>query len=443
MTSSQISLFSWGLLGHQRIGSERRTRTLGLGAAVREFNDRAVPGLGGVWFGKELFLALLGIRVAEELRSRKRRVQNIETANAVEALGCWLAMLSHKGARDPRLRGTTKLRGKSDFSFSIAMKPGFYVTQPMRQATVQSLRALGFVESPGERFNSYACTEIGEEFIEAVCGLNRPSNRKVLDHLVNWAVDGHDAGTSAPLTNVLSPLTAMPQRACQILRHQLVAGSGTDPKRRQQALAWVEELRGNDKTAGSWKKSTKTIDEDHWHDIQAGGYFFQTRDAAIRLLEAIEVQLAKEKAASRRLSLDSPLSKVVLRLCNELRKYAEAFNCYGYDPSPLHLAGSFCRECLNGDDPAVIEKLVARDGRVLRLCHREISPGIAFRIDKVSVDESSRSAEEEGVETEFSDQIQLPPGISHRVRNLYLLNLDLRGELDHWLGTTETSEAEL
>ena len=434
--------FVWGLLGHQRIGSERRTRTLGLGAAVREFNDRAVPGLGGVWFGKELFLALLGIRVAEELRSRNRRFQNIETANAVEALGCWLAMLNHKGARDPRLRGTTKLRGKSDFSFLIARRPGFYVTQPMRQATVQSLRAFGFVESPGERFNSYACTEIGEEFIEAVCGLNRPFNRRVLDHLVNWG-EGQDAGTSAPLTNVLSPLTGMPKRACQILRHQLVTGVGTDPKRRQQALAWVEELRANDKTAGSWKKNTKTIDEDHWHDLQAGGYFFQTRDAAIRLLEEIEVQLAKEKAASRRLSLDSPLSEVVLRLCNELRKCAEAFHRYGHDPSPLQLAGSFCRECLDGDDPAVIEKLVARDGRVLRLRHREIAPGIAFRVDRASANETSRSAEEEGVETEFSDQIQLPPGISHRVRNLYLLNLDLRGELNHWLGTTEKSGATL
>ena len=235
----------------------------------------------------------------------------------------------------------------------------------------------------------------------------------------------------------------MPQRACQILRHQLVAGSGTDPKRRQQALAWVEELRANNKTAGSWKKSTKTVDEDHWHDLQAGGYFFQTRDAAIRLLEAMEVQLAKEKAVSRHLSLDSPLSKVVLRLCNELRKCAEAFHRYGHDPSPMQLAGSFCRECLDRDDPAVIEKLVARDGRVLRLRHREVVPGIAFRIDKVSVDETSRSAEEGGEETEFSNQVQLPPGISRRVRNLYLLNLDLRGELDHWLGTTETIEAEL
>ncbi len=61
----------WGMLGPENVHSERRTRTLELGAAVRHFNELAVPGLGGVWFGKQLFLALLGIAVAERVRSRR------------------------------------------------------------------------------------------------------------------------------------------------------------------------------------------------------------------------------------------------------------------------------------------------------------------------------------------------------------------------------------
>lgn len=48
--NSRATSFAWGLLGHQRIGSERRTRTLGLGAAVREFNDGAIHR-GSVVFG--------------------------------------------------------------------------------------------------------------------------------------------------------------------------------------------------------------------------------------------------------------------------------------------------------------------------------------------------------------------------------------------------------
>ncbi len=60
----------WGLLGPEHLAGSRRTRTLGLGAAVRRFNQLAVPGIGGVWFAKQLFLATLGVAAAgrRELR---------------------------------------------------------------------------------------------------------------------------------------------------------------------------------------------------------------------------------------------------------------------------------------------------------------------------------------------------------------------------------------
>ena len=41
-----MGAIAWGLLGPEILANERRTRTLGLGAAVRSFNDLAVPGLG-------------------------------------------------------------------------------------------------------------------------------------------------------------------------------------------------------------------------------------------------------------------------------------------------------------------------------------------------------------------------------------------------------------
>ena len=153
-----MGAIAWGLLGPETLASERRTRTLGLGATVRSFNDLAVPGLGGVWFGKQLLLATLGVAIAERVRNSGKRAQNIEVANAVEALACWLALDSTGWKRDPRLRGALKLFGKNDLSFATVSKRSFYVTQPMRQATVQPLRALGVVESSGERFNAFKCT---------------------------------------------------------------------------------------------------------------------------------------------------------------------------------------------------------------------------------------------------------------------------------------------
>jgi hypothetical protein len=65
---------TWGLIGPGALPSERRVRTLGVAASVRRFNELAVPGIGGVWFGKQLFLATLGVKVAElATRPKSRR----------------------------------------------------------------------------------------------------------------------------------------------------------------------------------------------------------------------------------------------------------------------------------------------------------------------------------------------------------------------------------
>ena len=157
---------AWGLLGPEFLPNTRRNRTLGLGASVRRFNDLAVPGLGGVWYGKQLLLATLGVAVAEAARSQGVKVQNIEVANAIEALACWLAFKSNGSSSDSRLRGNTKLQGKDNFSFRRVRQRNFYVTQPMRMATVQALPALGFVESDSARFNAFCCAEGGSNFIE-------------------------------------------------------------------------------------------------------------------------------------------------------------------------------------------------------------------------------------------------------------------------------------
>lgn len=90
----------WGLLGPEQLGGERRTRTLDLGAAVREYNERAVPGMGGVWYAKQLLLAMLGIALAQKLRERQINVSNITVANAIEALGCYFALKHNQGQGD-------------------------------------------------------------------------------------------------------------------------------------------------------------------------------------------------------------------------------------------------------------------------------------------------------------------------------------------------------
>jgi hypothetical protein len=179
-----MSEIEWGLLGPEKLASERRTRTLGVGASVRSFNDLAVPGLGGVWFGKQLFLPTLGVALAEQARASGKRIQNIETANAIEALACWLGLNSNGWQSDARLHGRSKMEGKNDLSFAVVRKRGFYITKPMRMATVQPLPALGLVEAEGSRFSAFACSPEGRGFIDTQCA--DYSKRNIIDYLLGW-----------------------------------------------------------------------------------------------------------------------------------------------------------------------------------------------------------------------------------------------------------------
>jgi len=423
---------SWGLLGPEILASERRTRTLGLGATVRVFNDLAVPGLGGVWFGKQLFLATLGVAVAEGVKSARKRAQNIEVANAIEALACWLALSNNGWQPDPRLRGATKMRNKDDLAFAAMRKPSFYVTQPMRQATVQPLRALGFVESIGERFNAFCCTQLGHEFIEGACDESTRDKSSVLARLIGWGYGDDRNVNTAKMRQTLSPLQPMPERGRNFVLEQLIKGTGEEAFRRRKALEWVQALRNKPRQRMTWDTKPKMLDDSHWRDLRAGALFFTARDAAISLLDTIETHIAPQK--HQRVPLDSTFPKSVADKLRSLRESAQAFCNNDHDPSPG--ARAFCHECIEPSDARLLEKLLGREGRVLCLRDGAIVPGVAFRGTLDSRPATARSAEEDGAESEIEQVVPLPDGISHRVRNLFFLNLDLCGKLDDWLGTS-------
>jgi len=435
---------TWGLLGLETTGSERRTRTLGLGKTVRFFNDRAVPGLGGVWFGKELFLATLGVEVAERVGRIGKRVQNIEVANSIEALACWLALndKQQNWQRDPRVRGAMKMKGKTDLTFAKVRKPSFYVTQPMRQQTVQPLLELGFVESSGERFNSFACTDVGRELIRLGSEeIKQSGNIKAVESLIKWVLhsgdEGSDFSIKPKLKTVLSPLQPLPEAARTFIRERLATGSDGNGLRRQKAMDWVERLYRNPQAEVTWKEKPQELDADHWEDLQAGGLFFAARDAAIALLDVIEHELATSTKSE--LLLGGTLPDAVTIKSNNLVKAANKFLDRKHDLSPGGSAEAFCRECIEPDPSTLIGHLVARDGRVLRLQERRVVLGTVLHAKQGSDRSSARSTEDDGQEKEVEQKITLPPGISNRIRNAYLLNIDLRGDMNEWLrldGTT-------
>ena len=133
------------------------------------------------------------------------------------------------------------------------------------------------------------------------------------------------------------------------------------------------------------------------------------------------------------MSLDAAVPELIADKIVPLQKHARTFLDDNYDPSPAKEATRFCLECIEPSGTRLLEKLVSRDGHVLHQRGSEILPSVAFQGNPVKPPVAARSPEEDGAETGLAQVIPLPEGISHRVRNLFLLNLDLHGELDHWL----------
>jgi hypothetical protein len=391
--------------------------------------------MGNVFFGKQLLLATMGVAVAERLRESGIRAQNIETANAIEALACWLTYKNNNWTSDPRLRGVTKMRGRRQApSFAEARKRSFYVTQPMRMSTVQPLLALGFVDSESGRFNAFRLGQLGRDFLKSVCEHHGSSyySKGVFEHLVHWASQNAIGGRLDTLTAAISPLEPLPEKTRGLLRELLVRGDDWKVCRRRSVLAWLERVSSGGLLRDCGAEKPPELDEEHWRDLEAGAKFFETREVAINLLDEVE-RLIGNVTDRPKFDLRSSPELRICECCDRLAKIAQEFLGMSRDPSPEQQAMVFCRECLDGKK--VIENIVKRDGRVLRLSGQYIIPGPAFRGAEATDTADEADAEQEtSVDGCISDG-HLPPYISRRVGNMLLMSRDLHGKLGEYLKT--------
>lgn len=419
--------YTWGVLGPGSIESIRRVRTLQLAATTRYFNEQAVPGLGGVWFGRQLFLATLGLRVAERATARGSRAGKIAVANAIEALACWLAIKGGLRAGERRVRGTTLLAGKAELSFRSVSRPGFYVSQPMRMGTVNALPALGFVDAAGNRFSAFSCNADGDAFIDAVAEGCRPYGRELVEHLAMWVCGETGQVNTDAMYRALPPVLLLPPRARELLHTRLEQGAAGETAahrtRRSDALRWVRARRRGAPAVAWDVRPAEITQADHWGDLHAGALFFIARDAALAVLDALELEIATPE---RRVAIGGALPRPVQAGLATLRDAAAAFLRTGH---PALEARRFCTECIALSDAEVLGHLLDRDGRILRRLGDQACPGPAFR-------GGVRDADDESPVPDAApppDDPAWPAGISHRIHNLWWLGLDLDGLMDSWL----------
>lgn len=384
---------AWGILQPDDIPSARRLQSLGLTRAIRRFNERAVPGMGGLWFAMPLIWSMLGIAVARKLERRP-----IEAANAVEALAMKLALDDGDGKAHSRVRGRRKLP-RVGWTFQALRKPGAYVTQPFRQTCTQPLVTLGLVEGTSARFNSFRLAHDGERLLEPLAAVSY--------QIEKWVGGGkrHDWGALSAIV----PTAGIPAAMRAELARR-VYGDGAEAERRKAIRDVGERLTSE----GVLDASPEGLAQDHLIDLRGGIATVRLREAALQVLGAVEDRIAKRRddGLTPALALDKA------GLDDEIRTRIAACIAEAERAAP-HIEAAqeveslvFLRDCRTAD--RLLQRLARRDGVVIVLRDDVLAPGPAFGADD-AVSEDDPAAAVSGVP-------ELP-----RIANLLTLTDDLSG----------------
>jgi hypothetical protein len=383
---------AWGILQPVDIPSARRLQSLGLTRAIRHFNERAVPGMGGLWFAMPLIWSMLGIAIAQ-----KRERRPIEVANAIEAMAMKLAIEDGDGALDPRVRGRRNLP-RVGWAFEALRKPGAYVTQPFRQTCTQPLVTLGLVEGTSARFNSFRLAHGGVRLLEPLAA--------VREEMEKWVGGGkrHDWGS----LSAIAPTARLPAAVRQELTRRIY-GDGEAAERRKT----LRDVGGRLTSEGILETSPEGLALDHLIDLRGGIATVRLREAALQVLSAVEGRITKRRddglTAALALSeagLDDQISAKIAGCVVEAERTAPHIEAAQEAESQ-----AFLRDCRTAD--GLLQRLARRDGVVIVLRDDMLAPGPAFGAEVVAEDVSAT----------------VNPGVPElpRIANLLALTDDLSG----------------
>lgn len=398
----------WGILAPDTIISQRRQQNLGLASAVRHFNDRSVPGLGGMWFPMPLVWSVLAVSIAEELG-----VSALPVGNAVEALMMRKAI--EQGLADRRVRGLRKMQGLKDWSFKNLKRRGTYVIQPIRMAMVQPLVALGFVR--GSRFGAFTIHTAGAQM------LNLPVMANYRDVLAAWAHGGSPHGLNKVIED-LSPNAAVPPAVRKLILARLVGGDDPSTLRRR---ALVALKTGPSAAQLDAVEPLSGITADHWTDLRAGAAFMDLRGAALAVLYRLEERLLQLRDANEAAWLPfGEANKTVGEPLAALRHCARRLGAR-IDAADELSSRKFLSEVRDLSDQQLLQKLAERDGTVIRWRDGRIGLGpAAGEMPGIDASEPVKDAE-------FAPQL-------FRLYNLHCLVNELNGDVNPGCRDTAAEE---
>lgn len=354
---------NWGTLVPEDLGSLRRQQDLGLAASVRSFNDKAVPGVGGLWFPMPMVWSVLAVSLAERLGRSALPIGNaieaLTMCNAIEAL----TMHPHQGASDrsvsdarSRLRGARKLR-EQHTSFSNLVRPGVYVVQPFRMAMVQPLVELGFVT--GSRYGAFRLTDVGKKLLKL------PDVSKWEAALFSWARGEKPGRTIADL----SPLVPLPGDVRKLIGARILEGHGVSDEGAARRRALINLGKGPSVADLESEGPLPGLSAAHWADLRAGTAFIDLRDTALKVLRMIEgvFRFRWEGKSSERLRLTpeeaAASARQQIKALTELARHS--FHRIKAANEGESIA--FAEECRDLSPARVVQRLAERDGSVITM----------------------------------------------------------------------------
>lgn len=354
--------------------SERRSLDLGLRPALRHFTDLVVPGVGRIWFVRQLSWAVAGLKLSTEPGGNGRRHSASSCALGIEALACKLAY--ENGAQLGRVIGKRAFArdeaNPETRSFQALIRREHYVVNSYRARTVRALTSTGSGGRPaglglahGPRFSGMVLTPAGDELACAFLDFHA-GRSNVREHLLRWIGGGAIPARSPGLCRALHPQTPSAAER-KLVAHRLVHVDTPDARKRA-ALARLLVRHPELPSVSGIVSALRRGDAErrrHADEIDLAFAFGAMLEKAQRLIGAVTV------AMERSVSVDAAVLARRAAVRDGLAALRQAALEYARlelaDPSRGHAtAHGFAQRVEALADPGLLLFLASRDGKVVR-----------------------------------------------------------------------------
>jgi hypothetical protein len=402
----------------------RITLNFGLGRADRLLRERVVPGLGRVWFVRQLSWSVAALALRATTNTKASAI-----GHALEALGCKLEW--NQNPDSERLLGKRAFGRDADnevWAFAKLRTTKHYVQNTHRQAAARTLRAaggLGFAD--GARFDAYTLTTTGQQLADAV--LDQPVGKgggKLRTWLEKWILGG-EIDATPKLREALAPSYASDEER-KLVRARLfhvteVTGDACARRRNAaKVLGHGRDLKDMLEVATGLREAGHIA---HADDVVAARAFGTMLDRARDLVALVSERVGETKLGwpLAEASGDKGVKHAVARLKDAGAEFVKLADT----PQFIEPKSRAFVRALDQEPPKVVASVAGATFEVFSVAEHRVMRGALFRVIESSdalrraLEQEANEADADAVEPDETNQ-------TFRLANLHALARDLEGK---------------